>query len=56
MAGWPEQLAIESDADDQLIIKIPFTGSIKLRSILLRSGPESQTPSKLVLVRLFVSV
>lgn len=44
------QLAIESDADDQLIIRIPFTGSVKLRTILIRSGPESQTPSKICLV------
>ncbi|KAF8311724.1 DUF1000-domain-containing protein [Clavulina sp. PMI_390] len=50
---WHERMdnerAIESDADDQLILKVPFTGSIKLRSILLRSGPGDQTPSKLVL-------
>lgn len=43
--------AIESDADDQLIIRVPFTGSVKLKSILLRSGPEDQTPAKIALVR-----
>lgn len=43
--------AIESDADDQLIIRVPFTGSVKLKSILLRSGPEDQTPTKIALVR-----
>lgn len=44
-----DSVAIESDADNSLIVKIPFTGTVKLRSILIRSGPESQTPSKLVL-------
>ncbi|KAG8909861.1 hypothetical protein FRC02_007539 [Tulasnella sp. 418] len=42
-----ETVSIESDADDQLIIRVPFTGSVKLRSILLKSGPGSETPTKL---------
>ncbi|KDQ13483.1 hypothetical protein BOTBODRAFT_33501 [Botryobasidium botryosum FD-172 SS1] len=42
-----ENTYIESDADDQLIIRIPFTGSVKIRSILIKSGPEAHTPSKI---------
>ncbi|CAO3671023.1 unnamed protein product [Umbelopsis vinacea] len=38
---------VESDADEQLIIFIPFTGSVKLRSICLRSGHGDYAPSKL---------
>ncbi|KAF9516905.1 hypothetical protein BS47DRAFT_1326836 [Hydnum rufescens UP504] len=47
-------LFIESDedVDDQLILRIPFTGSVKLRSLLLRSGPDSQTPKT---IRLFAT-
>src|SRR5216683_3694237 len=33
------------------IIRIPFTGSVKLRSLLLKSGPGDQTPAKVALVR-----
>lgn len=32
------------------IIRIPFTGSVRLRSLLLKSGPGDQTPSKIALV------
>ena len=32
------------------IIRIPFTGSVKLRSLLLKSGPGEQTPAKVALV------
>lgn len=38
---------LESDADDQLIIRIPFAGQVKLRSLLLKAGPTDQTPSAL---------
>ncbi|KAI8579370.1 hypothetical protein K450DRAFT_242928 [Umbelopsis ramanniana AG] len=38
---------VESDADEQLLITIPFTGSVKLRSICLRSGHGDYAPSKL---------
>jgi len=40
---------LESDADEQLIIRVPFTGSVKLRSLLLKAGPGDQTPQKIVL-------
>jgi hypothetical protein len=35
----------------QRILRIPFTGSVKLRSILLKTGPADQTPTKVALVR-----
>ncbi|KAA1467425.1 DUF1000-domain-containing protein [Dentipellis sp. KUC8613] len=41
-----EAVYLESDADDQMIIRIPFTGSVKLRALLLKTGPGDQTPSK----------
>jgi len=40
---------LESDADDQMILRVPFTGSVRLRSLLLKSGPLDQTPSKMLL-------
>ena len=39
----------ETDARNS-IIRIPFTGSVKLRSLLLKSGPGDQTPAKVALV------
>jgi len=44
-----ETKSLESDADDQIIIRVPFTGSVRLRSLLLKTGPEGQTPSKVAL-------
>ncbi|KAH0587325.1 UPF0424 protein [Termitomyces sp. J132] len=44
-----ESISIESDADDQIIVRIPFTGSVRLRSVLLKTGPTDQTPSKVLL-------
>ncbi|KAG8731742.1 hypothetical protein FRC11_002577, partial [Ceratobasidium sp. 423] len=50
---WHERLDetkwLESDADDQLIIRIPFTGSVKLRGLLLKTGPADQTAEKVSL-------
>ncbi|KDN48705.1 hypothetical protein RSAG8_02692, partial [Rhizoctonia solani AG-8 WAC10335] len=40
---------LESDADDQLILRIPFTGSVKLRGLLLKTGPGDQTAHKVSL-------
>ncbi|BGP39853.1 hypothetical protein JCM10450v2_003826 [Rhodotorula kratochvilovae] len=39
---------LESDADEQLILHVPFTGSIKLRSILIKTGPAGYTPDKML--------
>ncbi|KAI0084106.1 galactose-binding domain-like protein [Irpex rosettiformis] len=44
-----EEVYLESDADDQLILRIPFTGSVKLRALLLKAGPGDQTPAKVSL-------
>ncbi|OJA16475.1 hypothetical protein AZE42_06877 [Rhizopogon vesiculosus] len=44
-----EEVFLESDADDQLILRIPFTGSVRLRSLLLKAGPGDQTPTKVAL-------
>ncbi|KAF8518475.1 galactose-binding domain-like protein [Gautieria morchelliformis] len=44
-----ESVYLQSDADDQLIIRVPFTGSVKLRSVLIKAGPGGQTPSKVAL-------
>ncbi|KAJ7644418.1 galactose-binding domain-like protein [Roridomyces roridus] len=44
-----EEKSIESDADDSMILHIPFTGSVRLRSLLLKTGPADQTPAKVVL-------
>ncbi|GAA5997925.1 PITH domain-containing protein [Rhodotorula paludigena] len=39
---------LESDADEQLILHIPFTGNVKLRSILVKTGPAGYTPDKML--------
>jgi len=44
-----ESISLESDADDQIIIHIPFTGTVRLRSLLLKTGPTDQTPVKVAL-------
>ncbi|KAI1300106.1 hypothetical protein EDD11_006304 [Mortierella claussenii] len=48
---WHEKLDdtkfVESDADEQLIIRIPFTGLVKLKSISLRSEPGETAPRKM---------
>lgn len=42
---------LESDSDDQMIIRIPFVDSaVKLLSILVKAGPGDQTPTKIQLV------
>ncbi|THG99737.1 hypothetical protein EW026_g2661 [Hermanssonia centrifuga] len=41
-----EDIFLDSDADDQMIIRIPFTGAVKLRALLLKTGPTDQTPAK----------
>ncbi|PWN52384.1 DUF1000-domain-containing protein [Violaceomyces palustris] len=42
-----ETTYLESDCDDQLILRIPFTSSVKIRSLLFKSGPPDQTPDQL---------
>ncbi|KAI8354156.1 galactose-binding domain-like protein [Blakeslea trispora] len=38
---------LESDADEQLIVHVPFTGTVKLRSICLRTDKSDAAPSKM---------
>ncbi|RDW62751.1 galactose-binding protein [Coleophoma crateriformis] len=42
-----EEPALESDADEQLLLHIPFTGQVKLHSILIRSSPADSAPQTL---------
>ncbi|TDL26323.1 DUF1000-domain-containing protein [Rickenella mellea] len=44
-----ESQFIESDADDQMIVRIPFSGSVNLHSVLLKCGPGDQTAEKICL-------
>ncbi|KAI0763286.1 DUF1000-domain-containing protein [Trametes elegans] len=44
-----EETFLESDADDQLIVRVPFTGAVKLRALLVKAGPADQTPTKVAL-------
>ncbi|WVR08239.1 hypothetical protein IAU60_005286 [Kwoniella sp. DSM 27419] len=46
-----DTLWCESEVDDELIIKIPFTSSVSLRSITLKAGPSGQVPSAMHLFR-----
>ncbi|KAI1447564.1 PITH domain-containing protein [Annulohypoxylon stygium] len=45
---WTERLEtepeLESDADEQLLMTVPFTGQVKLHSILLRTSPSDSAP------------
>lgn len=44
-----EAVFLESDTDEQLIIRVPFNGSVKLRTLLLKTGPGDQTADKVLL-------
>lgn len=37
--------ALETDVDDDLIVHVPFAGSVRLRALLLRTGPGAATPA-----------
>lgn len=39
-----ESDTLESDVDDELIIRVPFAGSVRLRALLVRTGPGHATP------------
>jgi hypothetical protein len=51
---WEERMDsekhIESDADEELLINIPFTGNVKLKGILIRGANDDTHPAR---VRLF---
>ncbi|KAJ8101898.1 galactose-binding domain-like protein [Lipomyces tetrasporus] len=42
---------LESDADEQLIMYIPFTGLVKLYSVLIRSLPDAHAPKTVKLFK-----
>lgn len=42
-----EQPELESDADEQLILHIPFTGQVRLHSLHIRTSPSSCAPRTL---------
>ncbi|KAL8841906.1 MAG: hypothetical protein Q9170_000779 [Blastenia crenularia] len=50
---WPQRLDAEpllkSDADEQLLMFIPFTGVVKLHALLVRSSEDSSAPKTLKL-------
>ncbi|KAI1460903.1 PITH domain-containing protein [Annulohypoxylon moriforme] len=50
---WAERLEPEpelgSDADEQILMTVPFTGQVKLHSILLRTSPSLSAPRNLKL-------
>ncbi|KAK8086319.1 PITH domain-containing protein [Apiospora phragmitis] len=50
---WAERLdptpEVASDADEQVIVQVPFTGQVKLHSILLRSSASDAAPRTLKL-------
>ncbi|CAJ2511800.1 Uu.00g074250.m01.CDS01 [Anthostomella pinea] len=53
---WTERLQEEpelaSDADEQILMTVPFTGQVKLHSILLRTSPAASAPRTL---RVFIN-
>ncbi|KAK0544141.1 hypothetical protein OC846_005619, partial [Tilletia horrida] len=44
-----ETAFLETDADDQTIIRVPFTGVVKLRSLFVKAGPQDHTPDAIYL-------
>lgn len=38
---------LESDADEQILMTVPFTGQVKLHSILVRTSPSDSAPRTL---------
>ncbi|KAK4162279.1 PITH domain-containing protein [Cladorrhinum sp. PSN259] len=51
---WAERLEtepeIESDADEQLLVCVPFTGQVKLHSILIRTSDSESAPKTLKVI------
>ncbi|XP_048514994.1 PITH domain-containing protein GA19395 [Athalia rosae] len=53
---WEERLNhekyVESDADEELLFNVPFTGNVKLKGLIVTGDPDGSYPTK---VRLYVS-
>ncbi|KAK4101451.1 DUF1000-domain-containing protein [Parathielavia hyrcaniae] len=51
---WAERLAAEpevrSDVDEQVIVNVPFTGQVKLHSILLRTSDSDSAPKTMKVI------
>ncbi|KAK4111202.1 DUF1000-domain-containing protein [Canariomyces notabilis] len=51
---WADRMApepeVESDADEQLLMNVPFTGQIRLHSILLRTSDSDSAPKTLKVI------
>ncbi|XP_014791434.1 PITH domain-containing protein CG6153 [Octopus bimaculoides] len=52
---WNERLSkekyVDSDVDEELLFNIPFTGHVKLKSIIVIGGGENMDPSKMKLFK-----
>ncbi|BET02691.1 unnamed protein product [Nesidiocoris tenuis] len=52
---WEDRLNVEkyveSDADEELLINIPFTGNVKLKGIIVVGGENASHPSKMKLYK-----
>lgn len=52
---WDQRLDVtqfvESDADEELLINVPFTGNVKLKGIVVIGGMDDTAPSKLRLFK-----
>ncbi|KAK4644901.1 hypothetical protein QC761_309010 [Podospora bellae-mahoneyi] len=51
---WAERLRVEpeveSDGDEQLLVNVPFTGQVKLHSILLRTSDSDSAPKTMKVI------
>ncbi|KAF7997025.1 hypothetical protein HCN44_005302 [Aphidius gifuensis] len=42
---------VESDADEELLFNIPFTGDVKLKGLIIMGGPDDSHPTKVKLYK-----
>ncbi|ESO88283.1 hypothetical protein LOTGIDRAFT_204391 [Lottia gigantea] len=52
---WDQRLSkekyVESDADEELLFNIPFTGNVKLKGVILIAGPGENHPNRMKLFK-----